>query len=310
VDDQFFPDVGGIKTMVKFARPLIALSCLLVFSSGCSIKLMYNNLDRFARWGVNDYIKMDDAQEAYFDQELEAILYWHRSEELPRYASYLESLELGKDTDEEAVQGMMDTMFSWWEAFEVKSMPMMIEMMLSLSDEQVEKLPTRLAKDNKSFSEDEHERPLEEIQEEWWRGYSDTMSRFSGRFTKAQKQYLADQSVRYIPQFEMWADYRQRWQGELMRLLHEERGDPEVFVAAFATLMDERESYYGEELQAVFDENEQLAREVTAWLIRDFNDKQRGRFKTRLAEMAETFRELSEDLPDEVPSSGGCLVRC
>ena len=108
----------------------------------------------------------------------------------------------------------------------------------------------------------------------------------------------------------MWADYRKRWQGDLLQLLHEQRADPEVFVAAFTALMDARESYYGEELQAVFDTNEQLAREVTAWLIRDFNDKQRERFATRLSELAETFRELSEDLPDEVPRGGGCLVRC
>ncbi|MFV2090247.1 MAG: DUF6279 family lipoprotein, partial [Pseudomonadales bacterium] len=270
----------------------MALCCVVVFASGCSVKFMYNNADRFARWSVSDYIDMDAAQRDYFDEEFGAIMYWHRSEELPRYASYLESLEtvLGDDAEPEDVQGVMDTLFSWWDRFEARSINMVTEMLLSLSDEQVEKLPLRLADDNAELSEDEHDQPLEDIQESWWQGYSDTLSRFSGRLTKDQKGYLAAQSVRYVPQFDLWADYRRRWQGDLLVLLHEKRGDPEVFAGEFLELLAQRESYYGEELAAVFDSNEKLARDVTAWLINDFDDKQRERFFNRIGEMAAAFR--------------------
>ena len=292
---------------------LLIVCSMVLFGSGCSIKLMYNNADRIARWAVNDYIQMDDAQEAYFDAELDALLYWHRVEELPRYSGFLGSLPREREDDsvtEAEVQNMMDTLYSWWEVLEAKARPMFTEMLLSLSDEQVAKLPLRLDKDNKEFSEDEHDRSLEEIQEDWLKGYADTMGRFTGRLTKEQRAYLATQSVRYVPQFDLWADYRHRWQADLLRLLNEQRDDPEAFASAFDKLSDSREDYYGKELAAVFDANEVLAREVTTWLLNNLLDKQHERFNTRIDELAVTFRELSEDLPDEVPEGGGCLVRC
>jgi class 3 adenylate cyclase len=297
---------------VSAARAILTICCLVSLGSGCSVKMMYNNADRFARWAVNDYIKMDDAQEAYFTAEVDAIHYWHRTEELPLYADYLDSLPGAIDdgVDEADIQGTFDTFYSWWESLEAKAMPMMVDMLLSLSDEQVERLPERLAKDNEEFSEDERDRPLEEVQAEWMKSYSDAMARFSGRLTKEQKAYLSAQSVRYVPQFELWADYRQRWQQDLVALLIEGREDPEEFAEAFVALIHGREAYYGKELTAVFDANEQLAREVTAWLLNNLTDEQRERFYTRIGEMAVAFRELAADVPDQVPEGGGCLVRC
>jgi hypothetical protein len=273
---------------------------------------MYNNADRIARWAANDYIQMDDDQEAYFTAEVKAIHYWHRTRELPLYADYLQSLPASIDNGvaEDEVQDLFDTLYSWWEVLEARAMPMMTEMLLSLSDEQLDRLPGRLDDDNEEFEEGEDERPLDEVQEEWMQGYVDVMSRFTGRLSKEQKSYLEAQSVRYVPQFGLWADYRQRWQADLMTLLREGRDDPELFAGQLVVLMNSRESYYGEELTGVFETNEQLAKEVTAWLLNNLTDKQRERFYTRIGEMAETFRELAADVPDEIPPGGGCLVLC
>jgi hypothetical protein len=49
---------------------------------------------------------------------------------------------------------------------------------------------------------------------------------------------------------------------------------------------------------------------VTAWLINNLTDKQRERFYERLGEVADTFRELAEEAPEEIPPGGGCLVSC
>jgi hypothetical protein len=290
---------------------LLAVLCVLLGAGGCSIKMMYNNADRFARWAANDYVRMNDAQEAYFDAEVDALHYWHRTEELPRYADYLSSLprNLEEGVDESQVQGIIDTFYSWFEALEARAMPMVTELLLSLTDEQVARLPERLARDNDDLSEDEQGRPLAEVQARWAKNYGDTMSRFSGRLTREQRDYLSAQSVRYVPQFELWADYRQRWQGDLLKLLVE-RHDVDAFVRGFERLTARREDYYGTELKAVFDANEALAREVTAWLLSNLNEDQRERFYERTDELATTFRELAAEAPKEIPRGGGCLVRC
>ncbi|MGE0622957.1 MAG: DUF6279 family lipoprotein [Pseudomonadales bacterium] len=289
---------------------VVVLAAVLLLSAGCSIKMLYNNADRFARWAANDYLQMDAAQEAYFTNEVKALHYWHRTEELPLYADYLDALpgNLENGVDEAEVQDIFDTFYSWWEVLEAKAMPFVTQMMMSLSDEQVARLPERFEKDNREFAEDELDRPLEEIQAEWMKQYADTMSRFSGRLTSEQKRYLELQSVRYVPQFELWAEYRQRWQRDLLKLLTDERHDPAAFPEAFRRLATSREAYYGEELTAVFDRNEALATEVTAWLLNNLTDQQRVRFSERLSEMATTFRELAAEVPADVPVGGGCLV--
>jgi hypothetical protein len=297
--------------MIVLLRAVL-IACLVATASGCSIKMMYNNADRFARWAVNDYVKMDEAQEAYFVAEVDAIHYWHRTSELPLYADYLDTLPAAFDEElkEDDVQEVFDTFYSWWEVFEAKTLPFVTEMMLSLSDEQVARLPERLERDNDRFAEDEFDKPLDEVQAEWRKQYSDTLSRFSGRLTKEQKAYLEAQSVRYVPQFELWADYRARWQADLMDLLRTKRDDPEAFTEAFVAISENREAYYGEELTAVFEANEQLASEVTAWLINNLTEKQRERFYERIGEVAITFRELAAEAPDEAPQGGGCLATC
>lgn len=295
--------------MVLLIR-LAVLAAVLLLSGGCSIKMLYNNADRFARWAANDYLQMDDAQEAYFTQEVNALHYWHRTEELPLYADYLDALpgNLRNGVDEAEVQDIFDTFYSWWKVLEAKSRPFVTQMLMSLSDEQVARLPERLEKDNRELAEDELDRSLEEIQAEWMKQYADTMSRFSGRLTREQKRYLERQSARYVPQFELWAEYRQRWQRDLLALLAEQRHDPLVFEEAFRRLATSREAYYGEELTAVFDRNEALAVEVTAWLLNNLTEQQRERFNERIVEMATTFRELAAEAPAQAPAGGGCLV--
>lgn len=291
-------------------RRTAVLVAVVLLSAGCSVKMLYNNADRFARWAANDYLQMDAQQEAYFTEEVRAIHYWHRTSELPSYAAYLDTLpeQIDDGVDPAEVQGIFDTFYGWWEVIEAKTRPFVTQMLLSLSDEQVSRLPERFEKDNREFAEDELDRSVEDIQSEWMTQYADTMSRFSGRLTKEQKAYLEAQSVRYVPQFELWSEYRQRWQRDLVKLLMEKQRHPEVFAVEFERLATSREDYYGEELAAVFDRNEALATEVTAWLLNNLTDKQRERFYERIGDVATTFRELAAEAPADAPPGAGCLV--
>ncbi len=302
----------SLAVFLKSVAQWLLAALVLITSSGCSVKMLYNNADRFSRWAVNDYIQMDDEQEAYFDTEIDALLYWHRTQELPRYADFLDSMpaRFEKKLSEDDVLDVFETFSTWWEALGEKAMPMVTELVLSLSDEQVTRLPERLEEDNRKLAEDEFDKPVEQVQAEWAKEYMDTMSRFTGRLTREQREYLTAQSVRYVPQFELWAEYRERWQRDLLELLNTGRENPETFALAFQKLAESRESYYGEELTAIFDANEALAAEITAWLINQLNEKQRERFNERIGEMANDFRELAADVPDEIPEGGGCLVRC
>lgn len=292
---------------------MMLLLAAVMLSGGCGVKLAYNNMDRFARWGMSDYVDINAEQRAYFDAEIDKILYWHRTEQLPEYAALFESLEsqFADGTSRAEMQAIGDQFFLWYEDIEAQLLPFGIEMLLSLTPEQVAELPEKLQRDNAELAEDETGLTVKESQARWQQEYVDGFSRFSGRLNPDQKAYLTEQSVRYIPQYDLWADYRRRWQADVMQLVVEGRDDPAAFDKAFRDLVARRiPVYYGDELTAIFDHNELLYQDVTVWLINNLTDKQKERLFTRIQDLARDFRELTAEAAPEPPTDTVCLVRC
>ena len=126
----------------------------LVLGSGCSVKFAYNNLDRFARWGVSDYLNMNDEQREYFDAEFAKLHDWHRIDHLPRYADLLESLPqtMADGIDAGEMLEVESTMMGWGDELEERGTPMVIELLRSMTEEQVARLPKKLEASNKEIA--------------------------------------------------------------------------------------------------------------------------------------------------------------
>jgi hypothetical protein len=256
---------------------------------------------------------MDEAQRARFDQGVLEVRDWHREAHAPRYAAFLEALPSVLDDGSSAaeIEAIVNTVIDWALEIERQSLPVAIELLASLTDEQVAALGRRMAESNERLAKDERGQTLEESRRAWQKDTASRFARFSGRLTAAQTAYLAEQSVRYLPDTVLWAEYRSRWQADLMKLL-EGRADRDGFAEAFRTLAANRERYYGAELTQVWANNRALAAEVTAWLINTRSPQQRNRFNERLADLASEFRSISGGappgpLPDELCTA---VLRC
>lgn len=296
---------------MSLVRLPVVLMAAVFLLAGCSVKTAYNNFDRFARWQVSDYVDFDTRQEAYFDAEIARLLYWHRTSELPRYATWLESLATA--TEQERVEGTLDQVvkeaISAAELIEKNAMPMTIELMLSLTDEQVAALPENLARANREFMEEEADLSVAEAQAQWLESMEDASRRFMGRLTQEQRDYLKAQSLRYRPEQRLWVEYRARWQAELLKALARRR-DVDGFVSTYQRLIATRETYYGAEFTEVSKANEALRRDVTLGLLTQSTDVQRQRLVETMRDFATDFRELRAEAEPSPPPSGGCLVRC
>lgn len=296
--------------------PLRAALGLLVgavlCASGCSVQLAYNNLDRLARWSASDLIDMDQRQRAYFDAAFDEIWYWHRTDQLPRYASYLESLapRLTDGTSEAEMQALVDQVTAWYEALEARSLPMAVQLMSSLSDRQVADLAEALARSNRELEEPEADRSLEQARAFWVDEFTDRFDGFSGRLNALQRDYVARQAQRYQPERVLWADYRRRWQADLLALLQFRR-DLDGLQAGFRQLTRNRDLYHGPGAR-VFEHNEALTRETSVWLLNSLSERQQRRFAERVQELAADFRELAAQAPRFDPGAGPppCLVGC
>jgi hypothetical protein len=275
-------------------RTLLAALASVLLLGGCAVQLAYDNVDRLARWFVGDYIALSDTQRVQFDEGVLAVWDWHRDAHLPRYADFLEALRssLADGTDTAEIDAIVNTVIGWAEEIEAQSLPIAIELLASLSDAQVAELRRRLAADNAELAAEELGESIEDSQRRWQRDMASRMSRFTGKLTPAQEDYVAAQSVRYVPELALWAEYRGRWQADLLRLLVE-RADVEGFDASFRRLAASRENYYGSELTQVWERNRALSSEVTVWLFNALTPAQRRRMDDRLADLVIELRELA-----------------
>lgn len=276
-------------------RRLAGLCLLLAAMGGCSVQFAYNNVDRLARWSVDDYLDMDDAQRAYFDAAFERLWTWHRYDHLPRYAEFLEALVVILDdgTTDAEMQQLVDVVVGWAGEIEERALPVAVEMLASLSDAQVARLRRTMEERNVEIAEPELGVSLDRAQQGWVNEFSERFTQFSGRLNGAQRRYLEAQSIRYLPERVLWADYRRRWQRDLLALL-EGREDVAAFDRGLRDLAANREGYYGAELAGVFDSNERLVKDASVWMLNHLTPRQQSRLFERLADLAEDLRSLAE----------------
>ncbi len=290
------------------ARLLAALA-VAVFASGCGVKSAYNNLDRLIAWGAKDFVDFDKTQMAYMRGELDSLLYWHRTTQLPLYAAGLRELEydVRRGLDREALLEMEGRSRAWGETLIDASLPMVCELLYSLSDAQIEELEQGFADDNREWLEDYEGLDADARRKKWSEEFGDTFEFFSGRLTEPQRSIIERYSARWIPDDVSWLGYRERWQADVVKLIRA-RGSFEAFFLGFKDMATNRERWYGDDYRAAFEQNEEMYRVLTLELFAALGTEQLERLRDKLLDIAKDFEELAGEPRVEPPAV--CLVTC
>lgn len=74
--------------------PAVFLAVLLSSSllSGCLVRFMYDWLDVYAAWKIDDYFDITRSQKSSLYSELDTIIAWHRKSELSKYSAFLREI--------------------------------------------------------------------------------------------------------------------------------------------------------------------------------------------------------------------------
>lgn len=288
----------------------VLMVCACVLSSGCGIKLMYNNVDRLIAWELDDYVDLTSVQNTYLREQLDVVMYWHRTTQLPEYAVMLREIDdaVSEGLTREHLAVFEEQMLGHGEAALEKFVPVMAEILYDLSQEQVAGLARRSEKVNQKYLKEVDGLTTEERQQRWANDFRDGFAMFVGKVTSEQKAIVEAQQERYRPEEEVWVEYRRRWQNNLQLMLAE-RGPFSEFELKFRDLALNRERWYGPEYEAVFKHNEQLYRDLTLALTAAMTEKQHAALTGKLTEWAQAFEELAVE--GEAPANAKpCLVTC
>ena len=282
--------------------PLI--TAFLMTASGCGVKLLYNNADRLTRWWVSDYISMTNAQREFLDGSSAEILYWHRTTQLVIYRERLLTLAnaVSQPISETELQEYVDTIEGLGKAINARAVPVALQILLSLSPQQLEDFEAEIAKSNRDYVK-EAKRPTADQLDEDARDYSRLLKRFTGRLSREQRGFIDAQHARLQPDAQVLLDYRQVWQQKLLAALRSE--PPEV--GRLNDLMVNFDRHYTDDFAQMLDANEIVYRELTLGVLNGLTLKQRPHLVKELRNYAELCSELIADAPAMAPTSPATL---
>ena len=281
-------------TRLQNIRRGLFILLLALANAGCGVGFLYNNLDRFVRWELDSVLDMTPEQKAYFETEFADLWRWHRAHELPRYADDLDRWagQVGDPALSVDIDELFITVEGWWLRLEARGTPVAAEFLRSLDDQQVNALAEALEESNADWEKEEKGKPIEVVRKAWRKDFESILKRFTGALTEEQRAVIANAAERYLPERQLWADYRRRWQGELFNLL-ERRHDADHFTAGFERLVKDQKTYYSAEFAEIEAANEALVKSTLLATLNQAPPKQRDRLRNNLTDRAEELRALA-----------------
>jgi hypothetical protein len=174
---------------------LTLLLLLVAILAGCSgLRLGYHHADTLLAWRANDYFDLNPLQKHELDARLERLLIWHRYEQLPEYAAFLE-LAIKKahaGLKREDIVWFVDGFKTRYRVIVNRGAADAAEMLATLAPDQIVALQKRWDKDNRKFvSEHELEGGLEKRKRARFRKTLSDILDWTGSLTKEQEQKIA-----------------------------------------------------------------------------------------------------------------------
>ncbi|KAF1070924.1 MAG: hypothetical protein GAK39_01626 [Variovorax sp.] len=205
----------------KLARIIGVMALVAVLGACSAIKLAYNNLPELSYWWLDGYLDFDGSQTPKVRDELAQLLDWHRRNELPKIAALLqeaETLAPGEVTPAQAC-AMTDRIRDRLLAVSERAEPAGTELLLSLSEAQLQQLERKYAKNNADYRKDWLDRSPARVQEKRYDQFLDRFEDFYGRLAPEQRELLRQQVAQSVFDPKLQDVERRKRQQEALVLL-------------------------------------------------------------------------------------------
>lgn len=272
----------------------VLLSAALMLGACSRFGLVYGNLEWLLPWRLNHYLDLDREQRAWLRPRLQAHLSWHCSAELPRYLHWLargRQLLEAQRPDAKLLEAHLAEFESAVQRIAVQVTPTAIDLLRDLDAQQVARLQTALAADNRDDWEEYLEPPLARQITERAERMEDRLRPWLGALNPDQRRRIGQWSAQLGEQNRVWLNSRAHWQTQLQAVLLARRA-PE-FGPRLTHLLQRRHQVFGAAYERAHGDARRALAELFADLISSADHKQRQRLDRRLRELG---RDIAEQL--------------
>jgi hypothetical protein len=218
----------------RFARIIGLLALAAALASCSALKLGYNNLEEVAYWWLDGYIDFSDEQAPLVREDLARLHLWHRTQELPRLAGMLRSMEELAPGDITAAQAsaFVPLLRERLDALTERAEPAVITLALGLAPDQLRHLERKYEKNNAAYRKDwikpspaaQHDKRL--------KLFLERAEMLYGRLDDPQREVMRRQIEQSMFDAKRVLAERQRRQQDALKTLRQIAGQSVEFVQA------------------------------------------------------------------------------
>ncbi len=273
----------------------LALALCLAMLGGCSmLRLGYGQLDTFAAWTANDYFDLDAHQKQEFITRFDRLHDWHRYEELPEYASFLnaarDKVQKGLTRDDMLwfSQGIQER----YRRLVTRAADDSAAILATIAPEQLAALQKRWEKDNRKFiSEHKLEAGAEEQRRARARKMLKQIGDWVGDLSPEQEEKIAAMAGGLSATEQLRHADRVRRQREFLKLM-EQRASPQ-FPARLRHWLANWEEGHPREQDKAMQQGWSQRYDLYLAVERMLTPQQRATLARRLQSRADDFARLS-----------------
>lgn len=275
---------------------LVVVGALVAGLVACGTQFVYNRLDWLTHYYLSSQVSLDGAQSRELRQGLESFFAWHRRNELPRYAAFLD--RMAKDSSKPISLEQMEAGRHEIEIFMRDAVkhgaPDAARWFNGLRPAQVDELFESLAEGERKSRKENCETDPAERREKATERFQDNVEDWTGKLSRAQRELIANGLATFESDACTEVSTRERSRVEFRALVDQYRQRPEFAerIAVFLTHPEER-------WDAAYRKNVEADRARFMRLLADINHSltpaQRTHAIQRLRGYARELRELSAE---------------
>ncbi len=275
-------------------RKLLLSLLLLSLLTGCMAKISYGFADWLIEWMVDDYIDLDKAQKQQLRHNIDKHLVWHRQTQLPRYRDWLIEFKQQAVTglDRQWLLGWSGRVTIFWEDFMLEITPDSIELLRSLSDQQVSGFIARLDEKQQELVEEYLEIDAQERRQQRFERTEDFAKSLIGKLNNQQRASINDWNrVDGETATRLWLANRQQWTRSMERALVDR--DSEYFPLAIEQLFIHSDKNWSEDYRQSIDRSLERSISLVLAIEQQLSDKQAKKLNKVLSKWINTLDKLS-----------------
>lgn len=256
---------------------------------------MYNQADWLLPWYLDDYVSLNEQQDNLLKSQLQRSLDWHRQQQLPEYANFLDWLAASSadGIDEVEINTIYKDLRNFGDILVEALVPGLTQIVQAMDDRQLNEFFKNLEENNQSFKAKFIDTSDVVQREKRSEEKLDLIKQWVDSVSPEQKALVQKWSKTRILMGAEYYKSRQNWQGKLKQILLQR--DKKIFLEKnLLTLIKDRRKLRSEDFNTKYHANENLDKQLYLQLDRSLSSRQREYLVTRLRDIAHDFRDLAE----------------